>query len=683
MSYVNPHSSVFKLFPTASGPGIHADEADSALPSLAKYLPRGVTIEIAAQAAWPASSVRENPEESEAKEPPQIVPRQHLYHPAMLITGMWGKEPDLPSRRRKMLPEYRENPSTRSDLGFWDRMTACRNELAPILAEAIQRYDQKGTSPDPRSRPWVKELSKCIAAVEYVLTQQGQSRPTILKSVKVGGKVEPLPFGMTWGVVSAKGNKKLPFAAYSEFPMVTCQGAGACAVTMHDAGGYCYSFKALRYPSAFSRFFLNTLANYADREFAMIWGTGKPEGPQQYEARVNAALRGSQIKGARIWPGYVKGLVLAATKVARQTKRSFLRLFVDGDINYEDCIIEWMNVCREMNTGSPDVAGEYPVDVYGYSKCWQQFLNVDSIMRTDAQRRDGRETYGNWPTNYTVNMSDGSFYNLPQYSDLRKSMEVLPVTRGFFEVIQPEKYIPKLISICRASADCANLPIKIPSDPAQMPFQFSESRIRMLLAINAIQTIEDAKRLFPRLHYDKKELATPEKIREKVYNSWISALISPQGEWSMSGIIKQEILRDKIAGGEKVGQTEEGALDEETYLDAKEKKAHERIERIVSDERAGIDIGKRRLTMKKYFDALASGQSIRPLVIQSAMSKKALSDKALAMVLHETFWALGIGGSCPLVCGNCSDDFTDPKKGVHRCASKTVFRDRIIHIGLH
>ena len=53
-------------------------------------------------------------------------------------------------------------------------------------------------------------------------------------------------------VFSLKGNKKLPFAAFSALPEVTCPGAGECLT-------YCYSFTAWRYPAAWCRQVQNTL----------------------------------------------------------------------------------------------------------------------------------------------------------------------------------------------------------------------------------------------------------------------------------------------------------------------------------------------------------------------------------------------------------------------------------------
>lgn len=48
-----------------------------------------------------------------------------------------------------------------------------------------------------------------------------------------------------------KGNSKLPFATFSTLPGVTCPGAGECL-------DWCYSYKAWRFPGAFTRQCQNT-----------------------------------------------------------------------------------------------------------------------------------------------------------------------------------------------------------------------------------------------------------------------------------------------------------------------------------------------------------------------------------------------------------------------------------------
>jgi hypothetical protein len=59
--------------------------------------------------------------------------------------------------------------------------------------------------------------------------------------------------------------------------------------------------------------------------------------------------------------------------------------------------------------------------------------------------------------------------------------------------------------------------------------------------------------------------------------------------------------------------------------------------------------------------------------------------KALALALHEVLWVLDLGGSCPLICGNCSDTPTptEDDPGIPRCASKGKFGNKVIHIGMH
>jgi hypothetical protein len=64
---------------------------------------------------------------------------------------------------------------------------------------------------------------------------------------------------------------------------------------------------------------------------------------------------------------------------------------------------------------------------------------------------------------------------------------------------------------------------------------------------------------------------------------------------------------------------------------------------------------------------------------------KGRAEKALAIALHEVLWVTETGGSCPLVCSNCSDNPlpTDEDPGIPRCASKKAFGMKKIHIGMH
>jgi hypothetical protein len=694
MASLPPRDKIFRNWPRARGPGVHADEADSALADVAAKLTRGAALKLAAEAGRSdAGEVRENPGDS------VIVQQAELFRPALLVTGMWGPEPVPADRRRavavRSLPVVRENPSrpNRVDDGFAARMRALASELDALRGRALARYHKQGK----KGGDWVDQLDKMLAAVQFVRAEIDQPRPTILAQ---SGPGQGLPFGMRWGVVAGKGNKKLPFAAYSELPMATCQGAGKCAVFFGGHRGYCYSFKAWRYPGAYARQFLNTLANYADREFAILRGAGGEVPMERYEARVDAALRGSAASrgmlgrdAVRVWPRYVKELDVTAPARA-QGKTSFLRLFVDGDINTEDNILEWMRVCEEIGPGGRDVRGGGHVEVYGYSKCWAQFVNVDRAMRTDAERAAG--AFGKWPANYTVNLSTDSVYNAAPSAQVRAAMEQLPISRWYFQGIPLHQHIAELDQILTTAKDGANLPIKLPP-ASEMPFQFDERRIRDFVQINALETWAQARRLFPARGRGApaiqaprgEEPATPAAVRKAAYDHYFRLVLSDAG-YGLGPVVRGELIKDRASGGDAMaGGAKGGAADEGAYLARLEAKQRERLMAIAADKRAGLDVSKRLKAMERYFADLAQGKSPAWVAREGAFSaagafsQKALKDKALAMVLHETFWSLGIGGSCPLVCGNCSDDFINPSAGVHRCASKTVFKGKTIHIGLH
>ena len=151
------------------------------------------------------------------------------------------------------------------------------------------------------------------------------------------------PANTPFAIWFLKGNVKLPFAAFSTLPIVTCPGAGACAE-------YCYSFKAWRYPAAYFRQVQNTylLAKSADHGFY---------GP--------------------LWR-----IVADATNALPPDIAC--RLYVDGDFATVAQVAFWMSVIRKR----PDLS------VYGYSKSWRQLLAYDKAG-------------GLWPENYCLNLSNG------------------------------------------------------------------------------------------------------------------------------------------------------------------------------------------------------------------------------------------------------------------------------------
>jgi hypothetical protein len=143
-----------------------------------------------------------------------------------------------------------------------------------------------------------------------------------------------------------KGNGKLPFFAFSSLPGIDCPQAGACLYGANGdlMGGFCYSFKAWRYPAAFFRQLVNSL-------------------------RLRTESGRAEIVTA--WFALPKGATV--------------RLYVDGDFASPEILSFWMRLC----VSRPDL------QVYGYSKSWQLLLSHD------------KASGGIWPRNYLLNLSSG------------------------------------------------------------------------------------------------------------------------------------------------------------------------------------------------------------------------------------------------------------------------------------
>ena len=172
--------------------------------------------------------------------------------------------------------------------------------------------------------------------------------------------------------IFAQGNSKLPYWAFSALPGVTCPGAGLCLRGPGGSRGWCYSFRAWRYPAAFFRQFNNTLL-----------------------------LRTTERRQVRQAFGEIAAL-------GTREKPVVTRLYVDGDMDSLRTLRFWMGLLHENPT----------VRAYGYSKSWQIFLKYDEINR------------GRWPDNYVLNLSSGSkFDRSPRYLE---AMQALPITRGRF-----------------------------------------------------------------------------------------------------------------------------------------------------------------------------------------------------------------------------------------------------------
>ena len=131
----------------------------------------------------------------------------------------------------------------------------------------------------------------------------------------------PSPFSI-WNL---KGNIKLPFAAFSTLPQVTCGGAGDCL-------NWCYSFKAWRYPAPYFRQLVNTL--------------------------LMSTAAGRQVISS------------ATAKLPQDIE---IRLYVDGDFADVGQVNFWM----EQIAKRPDLS------VYGYSKSWVELLAYDGEWPTN------------------------------------------------------------------------------------------------------------------------------------------------------------------------------------------------------------------------------------------------------------------------------------------------------------
>ena len=139
-----------------------------------------------------------------------------------------------------------------------------------------------------KKKAWIRELSK-------------------LKTLITTGAPQ-------WAIFRLDGNSKLPFAAFSSLPGVTCPGAGDCLK-------WCYSFRAWRYPAAFCRMAQN----------------------------------------AHLLRHHPENLSDAFHALPRDIT---LRLYVDGDFASVADVRFWMENLRKR----PDIAA------YGYSKSFNELL---------------------------------------------------------------------------------------------------------------------------------------------------------------------------------------------------------------------------------------------------------------------------------------------------------------------
>lgn len=206
-----------------------------------------------------------------------------------------------------------------------------------------------------------RELSACINSNPAAAEKRGtwQYYATKLRAYIDNDFTGQQPFS----IYILKGNKKLPFAAFSSLALADCPGKGDCA-------NFCYSLTAWRYPAAFFRQLQNSLL-------------------------------------MRFNPELIESAFLSLPRDIT------LRLFVDGDFKDVETLRLFMDLCKAR----PDLS------VYGYSKSWKEFLQLDA---------SGYE----WPSNYLTNASSGSRH---ANTGLQNAFLALPVVRGSFNAVNVKR----------------------------------------------------------------------------------------------------------------------------------------------------------------------------------------------------------------------------------------------------
>jgi hypothetical protein len=203
--------------------------------------------------------------------------------------------------------------------------------------------------------------------------------------------------------IFTEGSSKLPFFQWSTVPGATCPGAGRCWTRDPEARGngkkapkkgprgYCYSLSGWRNIVPYLRQLQNTIILRLKEHKATI---------------INREMM----------------------KIQQKNPTAVVRLYVDGDFDSLETLEFWMHICDR-----------YPkMRFYGYSKSW------DIILKYDENHG------GNWPENYLLNLSNGTFYermddpkdpNNPFQKILRK-MSALKCTRGRFVAVVMPKGLP-------------------------------------------------------------------------------------------------------------------------------------------------------------------------------------------------------------------------------------------------
>jgi hypothetical protein len=586
--------------------------------------------------------------------------REPLIAIASLVTGRWGPFSHLHLHEEPTMIDGREViDAVKSDKisphDFAARMVHLEQALEMVIGE-------RGISDEATAT-----IAKMGSAVQFILGRIADYQATGDAAALTIWSEAGLPLGTKWTVL-ANGNGKLPFKAYSELPMATCPGAGGCAVYIDTPAaqgqkGYCYSFRAWRYANAFARQFLNTLANTADNVFRAVRGEGGT-GVRQLTTRIrrNPKRATKFVPGPGLtWKQFVGEIAAASTAKARAKQTTFLRLFVDGDMSSASDLKEWMEVVRSLGVNGrltrkylPEGHGKKPMrpmEVYGYSKAWDLFTKADKDMGSAW-----------WPKNYTVNLSMDSRFNThtpktkQKHEEIRKHMESLPISRGYFKSVNFKSEIADFVASLRGKTIS---PITPDGKVNKIVQQFSSMMdlSNTTLTWQQVWAIAEAVGITVNKGAKGKEAEKAAQVagledRSAIFENWFKALLEDKG--ILKRVHAELVIDFGVAGVKKL----------------------------------------RSRTKKEIEDGKPAGMS--------AYWNKA-KKKIIALALDDVLWAYGQGGSCPLICSNCYDiripESTPRREArkiaqahVHRCASKpgSLFGrtesgqlGAAIHIGLH
>lgn len=769
---IRPDDMSFPTMPPAYGPGIHGDELSAAWHDIKDFLPPTIRSKFAAQYREdnlppderPASgSVRRRASGaaqdmtggSSTESADATMPTNDLYELAMLTTGKWGTlaSPEKadrgrfpsgaafePQKQKRVFEDTTYKPA--QYMNFWARMQELENLLEARRVSVEKKYDQKKAV----KRPWRDAIDRMLIAVRHVKSQRDlpAAQRSIFKAfrgreTKNQTSVYFLPLGIEIPVLSVYGNSKLPYIAYSELPMSTCPGAGACGVYSKDNStgsvvGWCYSFKAWRYPGAFTRQFMNTLANYADREFTILRNNGDDptDGVDRYWPRIEAALRERE---PRAWMQYVQALTMReAAKIVYSDVQDgmmpsienggrtvFLRLFVDGDIGQPDCIHSWMQVIKGMSrrdiiAAASSVTGtkKIPMDprwmnvvqTYGYSKCWGEFVALDRKFR-------GYD----WPENYTLNMSSASTYE--SVPEIAEAMRNLPISRGGFNAIN---FLEQLDNLKKIKPENIIMP-ENPPLPGVTEKQLRgivsveglkyerDQRGRVKLDANGFPMTEDVTLAGARLLDEYFGVRLLDEKGRDITAKSLRPDITPKGMVSSSESSTERKMYFKAFAEEAEIAIRRRVLNTALEQMLKDPNLSERVKREIARDEGFVNKGelladieanyqkalvKYQKEMAKFEKKLAQGTATEedrpeePKPESPATEKESRQEKKLvALLVHAIFVASrnSQSGSCPLICGNCADitvsdadevygsqqtfrDFAARTGAVHRCASR-------------